>query len=387
MRRPVLLGLAAAVFLAGVLAAVALASTGTATVCATSPVQTISANGVKVGTISPKVACITATYMIPTVTNTVTQTVTVTQPGTTTTPPPSGCFQSPGSCGYPDPAFHNVGVPQGTNLTPSGSITVTTPGAVIDGLDVSGGINVQANNVTIKNTRVNCTTCAPGDSAVLIGRGFSGLAIQNSEVSGGSIDDFGSGDSSTTTLDHVYVHDCGECVHYMNTITDSYIVSCYCVVAGAHYEPVFTDKDFMNVQHSVLLNPHIQTAALMAGKSSGPCSIHLSVTNSLLAGGGFVIYPCANTSSAGTSVVTFTGNRFARCTETPTTQNGANICTGFPFVDHGSDSFMAQNGTDGQGYFPSGGQFGFSAYIYCGQTTWTGNIWDDNGAAVSCDGT
>src|SRR4029079_2785868 len=49
---------------------------------------------------------------------------------------------SPGSCGHPDPAAGNVGVPAGTTLTPSGSINVTTAGTVIDGKDVTGEITV-----------------------------------------------------------------------------------------------------------------------------------------------------------------------------------------------------------------------------------------------------
>ena len=79
---------------------------------------------------------------------------------TDVTPPPprplsqTRGFASPGSRGYPDPAYNSVGVPSGTTLTPSGSITVTTAGAVIDGKDVTGDITVSANNVTIKNTRV-----------------------------------------------------------------------------------------------------------------------------------------------------------------------------------------------------------------------------------------
>ena len=79
---------------------------------------------------------------------------------TDVTPPPprplsrTTAFASPGSCGYPDPAYNNVGVPAGTALTPSGSINVTTAGAVIDGKDVTGEITVSANNVTIKNSRI-----------------------------------------------------------------------------------------------------------------------------------------------------------------------------------------------------------------------------------------
>ncbi|WP_168202741.1 right-handed parallel beta-helix repeat-containing protein [Georgenia wutianyii] len=47
-----------------------------------------------------------------------------------------------------------AGVPDGTTLTPSGSLTITEDGTVIDGLDVHGNIHIKADDVTIMNTRV-----------------------------------------------------------------------------------------------------------------------------------------------------------------------------------------------------------------------------------------
>ncbi len=55
--------------------------------------------------------------------------------------------------GRPDKS--DTGVPHGTKLRRSGSITVTQDGAVIEGLDVDGTITVKADNVTIRNTRVS----------------------------------------------------------------------------------------------------------------------------------------------------------------------------------------------------------------------------------------
>lgn len=48
-----------------------------------------------------------------------------------------------------------VGVPSGTDLTPSRSLTITEPGTVIDGLHVDGSIYVRADDVTIVNTKVS----------------------------------------------------------------------------------------------------------------------------------------------------------------------------------------------------------------------------------------
>jgi len=86
-------------------------------------------------------------------------------------PPPSG--------GLPGP--DNTGVPPGTTLTPSGPITVTTSGAVISGLDITASgdgsaINVNAPNVTIKNTRVRSNRRA------LIQNNSTGLVVQDSTL-------------------------------------------------------------------------------------------------------------------------------------------------------------------------------------------------------------
>src|SRR5690606_28804195 len=48
-----------------------------------------------------------------------------------------------------------VGVPDDTELVQSGSLTITEPGTVVDGLHVDGMIHVLADDVTIKNTKVS----------------------------------------------------------------------------------------------------------------------------------------------------------------------------------------------------------------------------------------
>ncbi|MEK7572071.1 MAG: hypothetical protein AAB553_07405, partial [Patescibacteria group bacterium] len=84
-------------------------------------------------------------------------------PSPTTTPTPIStssptisqlinCIPNPSSCGYPDST--NTGVSDSIVLTPSGSMTVTTAGAVIDGRDITGQLTIRANNVTVKNTKI-----------------------------------------------------------------------------------------------------------------------------------------------------------------------------------------------------------------------------------------
>ena len=67
---------------------------------------------------------------------------------------------------------------QPSDLTESGSITVTEDGAVIDGLHVQGSIAVQADDVTIKNT----TVTYGGHHSIRIYPGATGTLIQDSRV-------------------------------------------------------------------------------------------------------------------------------------------------------------------------------------------------------------
>jgi len=55
---------------------------------------------------------------------------------------------------YPGP--DNTGVPAGTTLRRSGSITVEKDGQVIDGLDIQGCVLVTADNVVIRRSRIRC---------------------------------------------------------------------------------------------------------------------------------------------------------------------------------------------------------------------------------------
>jgi hypothetical protein len=87
---------------------------------------------------------------------------------------------STSTTGWPDAS--NTGVPAGTQLTPSGGFTVSTPGAIIEKLDVDGCIFVRANNVTIRYTRVR-GSCFGGAIDTDYGT-YSGILIHDVEIDG-----------------------------------------------------------------------------------------------------------------------------------------------------------------------------------------------------------
>ena len=83
--------------------------------------------------------------------------------------------QGPGG-GWPDAS--NTGVPPGVGLTPSGPMTITTAGTVVDGRDISGGVVVRASNVVIKNSKIH----GNDDYGVYVQSGS--VTIQDSELWG-----------------------------------------------------------------------------------------------------------------------------------------------------------------------------------------------------------
>jgi Right handed beta helix region/Bacterial TSP3 repeat len=128
-------------------------------------------------------------------------------------PPPGG---SPPTGGWPDAS--NTGVPAGTVLRPSGGIRINTAGAVIDALDISGSVVVNAPNVTIRRSRIRSS--APW----AVDNNSTGLVIEDSEIDGLGANGNAVG-SSNLTLRRVNIHgtENGLDVAGNVTVVDSYI--------------------------------------------------------------------------------------------------------------------------------------------------------------------
>jgi hypothetical protein len=79
------------------------------------------------------------------------------------------------------PNADNTGVPAGKTLkVHNGDLTITTAGAVIDGLDIRGFVRVKAPDVTIKNSIVRGAPISGNMS--LVQASSTGLIIQDSEL-------------------------------------------------------------------------------------------------------------------------------------------------------------------------------------------------------------
>jgi len=94
-----------------------------------------------------------------------------------------GAAGTPSVCSAAKPGPTNTGVPPGTALTPSSSITVRQNGQVVQGLDIKGTITVLANDVTIRRVRITTGDYYP---IRYFDNGNTGLLVEDSEIIGTS---------------------------------------------------------------------------------------------------------------------------------------------------------------------------------------------------------
>jgi hypothetical protein len=80
------------------------------------------------------------------------------------------------------PSADTTGVPAGTSLRRTGSLTVSTNGQVLSGLDIRGCVTVSASDVIIRKSRI---TCAGRFSIRTIGA--KNLVVEDVEIDGGGV--------------------------------------------------------------------------------------------------------------------------------------------------------------------------------------------------------
>jgi hypothetical protein len=282
------------------------------------------------------------------------------------------CFPQPSSCGYPDATY--AGVPVGTTLTPSGSRSLTTDGQVLSGVDLTGMVTVAADNVTIRNSKLHTNAGGSGTTVIILNQGAEDFTLEDSEV-------YGNGSKTNAPQSGIwnhynnpgarmirsYVHGSPDNWEGRVDLVKDSFMAVDARYSGAHSENIYICGSTAKVEGSTLYNESGETALIFGDGLCGKGNT-VSVTDSLLAGGGYAIWPNAKGVS---SPVTIAGNRFARCLG-PSRQDadGGYHCTG---------------GADANGFWPRGGHFGLS--VEPGNSaTWSGNVWDDTGQPVCGDG-
>ena len=236
------------------------------------------------------------------------------QPAPQGMPSPSGggglvtrhtdCVASPHSCGFPDAT--NTGA-NCSSLTPSGSITVTTNGAVVEGKNISGSITIQASNVTIRN---DCVTSS-GIYPVRLVSG-SNLTVEDTTITGtgGGCSRAVEPAGGSATMDRLNISGCEDGVQmYDNdTLQNSYIHD-LAFTGGSHNDGVQQNGGRNDiVRHNTIFNPHNQTSCVNFTTDFGGIS-DITITGNLLNGGNYTVYSRSGGNGDPTGV-SVTGNHF-----------------------------------------------------------------------------
>ncbi|HET6676271.1 MAG TPA: right-handed parallel beta-helix repeat-containing protein [Nitrospiraceae bacterium] len=185
------------------------------------------------------------------------------------------------SHGYPDAT--TTGVPSDVTLKQSGSLVITTPGAVIEGLDIRGSVVIDAPNVTLKN----CKISDGGYSVVLVKPGVTGALVQNCEIDNQGAGGQGIAGQGTFVSNNIHGTADGIDVRGDNTvIRDNFIHD----VKGTSGDGIQADGNFSNLSivHNTVISDSGQTA-IMLDNYWGPID-NVKIDDNLLAGGGYTVY-------------------------------------------------------------------------------------------------
>jgi hypothetical protein len=145
--------------------------------------------------------------------------------------------------GFPGPS--NTGITAGTKLTTvTGDYVVKTDGAVLEGLNILGCVDVRASNVTIRNTRV---ACQKDQGSIRLWDGETNLLVEDSEIDGLGLGRGTYADGGGLTLRRTNIHNVydGPRVGSNSVIEDNWIHDL--VRTGVSHDDAFQTTGATNV--------------------------------------------------------------------------------------------------------------------------------------------
>jgi hypothetical protein len=320
MKRSLLVAGVAAIMVLGGTVAVAQSAT-------TDVACTITDNTLSCPLPAPVVTTVTqqATVTAPAVT--VTQTappVTVTvSPSASPTPSPSPTLSpspspsptpTPSSTGTPPPSSDwpgadNTGVPAGVTLAPSGGLTVTQAGTVIDGKDITGNVVIKAANVVNQNSRIK------GSGAYCVQTLSGSVTIEDTEIIGGCENAIGFDNWTARRVEVKGTYGDGVKLGNNVLLQDSWIHD-LAPASGAHADGGQVQGGVTNtvIRHNVIdlgSTPRANAALFMAPDQGPSTNGPLIVEGNKLNGGNYILF-CVDGNNGQYHIknITISGNRF-----------------------------------------------------------------------------
>jgi hypothetical protein len=214
------------------------------------------------------------------------------------------------------PSAGNTGVAAGVNFKAprTTALRIKKAGTVIDGIDMRADISVEADNVTIKNSRV----VTSGEWGIIQREGAKGLVVRDSEIRGNGTDRlqhaiFNQGGAITIVRTEMSI--CSDAISTnVGLIEDNYL-----------HDPIYFDGDHTDmiqsnsgppagqrlvIRHNTVINTLDQTAAVALFQDFG-VQHDAVIENNLLGGGGYALYGGAGTKGTSYNIKVI-GNVFSR---------------------------------------------------------------------------
>jgi hypothetical protein len=186
------------------------------------------------------------------------------------------------------PSAATTGVPSGVTLTTMNGLTVTTNGAVIDSKHVKGDIVINADNVTIKNSKV--------EGRIHIRPPFVGLKVQSTEIAGPGTAAAGATEAigyANFSCDKCNIHGWGKGVMMDGnvSVTNSWIHD-LAVGPDTHNEPILSlggsNYNIVNNRLDAGTTGHFTAALSLLNQWNRLTDI--LVKDNVFNGGGFCVY-------------------------------------------------------------------------------------------------
>ncbi len=213
--------------------------------------------------------------------------------------------------GFPTPA--TTGVPAGVRLTSSGSLEITKAGTVIDGLDINGNVEIRADNVTIRNSRITSNAEIPvrvykdGNE-----RTYSGFVIEDSRIRGVGRCSAAIGLSNYTAR-RVHISGCSDGAKAFSntTIEDSYLAGFYRVDGETHNDAIQSSGGSnIVIRRNTVLGPYQMSTSAIILQANQSALSNVLVEGNYLSGGSYTIY--TSDKGAGASNIRVINNVFER---------------------------------------------------------------------------
>jgi hypothetical protein len=219
---------------------------------------------------------------------------------------PTTCMPKPSACGFPDAT--NTGLTPGVALAKvNGQVTLSTPNQVYENVQVTGGISVTAQNVTIRNVRLIAEDPYYGIRVTPGGdwnRSDANLTLDHVEINmNGTVSMKGVAFNGYTAK-HVLFHNGADCAHASVNVV---IEDSMCVLGpdvngdgvsdsrrfcngGDHFDGFQSDGGRnITLRDNTVRNPCGQTSAILMSTNTSPID-RVVIEHNLMAGGGYTVY-------------------------------------------------------------------------------------------------